>query len=89
MTTGLDFPSHEHEEMLFSADHLAYARSVGVEKEAEVIFQYNNVNSMLLSDILRLVTGVAADRLLRDRILSRIGIDNVTLWQDSAGNPLT
>ena len=44
---------------------------------------------MLLSDILRLVTGVAADRLLRDRILSRIGIDNVTLWQDSAGNPLT
>ena len=44
---------------------------------------------MLSSDILRLVTGVAADRLLRDRILSRIGTDNVTLWQDSAGHPLT
>ena len=89
MTSGLDFPTHEHEEMFFSADHLAYARSVGVEKEAGVVFEYNNVNSMLLSDILRQVTGVAADRLLRDRILSRIGIDNVTLWQDSAGNPLT
>ena len=89
MTSGLDFPAHEHEEMFFSADHLAYARNVGVEKDAGIIFEYNNVNSMLLSDILQQVTGVAADRLLRDRILSRIGIDDVTLWQDSAGNPLT
>ena len=75
--------------MLFSAAHLAYARSVGVAKEAGVIFEYNNVTSILLSDILRQVTGVSADRLLRDRILSRIGIDNVTIWQYSAGNPLT
>ena len=74
--------------MLFSAAHLAYARSVGVAKEAAVIFEYNNVTSILLSDILRQVTGVSADRLLRDRILSRIGIDNVTIWQYSAGNPL-
>ena len=75
--------------MLFSAAHLAYARSVGVAKEAGVILEYNNVTSILLSDILRQVTGVSADRLLRDRILSRIGIDNVTIWQYSAGNPLT
>ena len=89
MSSGLDFPSHEHEKMFFQKSHLDYAKNVGVEKEAGLKFEYNNVNSMLLSDILRQVTGVAADRLLRDRILSRIGIDNVTLWQDSAGNPLT
>jgi CubicO group peptidase (beta-lactamase class C family) len=75
--------------MLFSAAHLAYARSVGVAKEAGVIFEYNNVTSILLSDILRQVTGVSADRLPRDRILSRIGTDNVILWQHTADNPLT
>jgi len=85
MTGGLDFPTNEHEEMFFSADHFAYAHSVGVAKEAGVIFEYNNVNSILLSGILRQVTGVSADRLLRDRILSRIGIENVTLWHYRRG----
>jgi CubicO group peptidase (beta-lactamase class C family) len=84
MTSGLDFPAHEYEEMFFSAAHLAYARSVGVAKEDGVIFEYNNVNSILLSDILPQVTGVSANRLLRDRILSRIGTDNVNLWQHTA-----
>ena len=89
MTSGLEFPEHEHEDMFFSADHLYYARNVGVEKEAGLIFEYNNVNSMLLADILLQATGVAADTLLRERIFDKIGLDDVTLWQDSAGNPLT
>ena len=89
MTSGLDFPDHEHEDIFFSADHLDYARNVGVEKQAGVMFEYNNVNSMLLADILLQATGVAADTLLRERIFDKIGLDDVTLWQDSAGNPLT
>lgn len=89
MTSGLDFPDHEHEDMFFSADHLDYARNVGVEKEAGLMFEYNNVNSMLLADILLQATGVAADTLLKERIFDKIGLDDVTLWQDSAGNPLT
>ena len=89
MTSGLEFPEHEHEDMIFSADPLEYARTVGVEKEAGLIFEYNNVNSMLLADILLQATGVAADTLLRERIFDKIGLDDVTLWQDSAGNPLT
>ena len=89
MTSGLEFPTHEHEEMFFSADHLAYARSVGVEQKAGQVFEYNNVNSMLLADILFEVTGVPADELLAERILNKIGLTDVVLWQDSAGNPLT
>ena len=89
MASGLEFPDHEHENMFFSNDHLAYARNVGVEKEAGLTFEYNNVNSMLLADILLKATGIAADTLLRERILNKIGIDNITLWQDSAGTPLT
>jgi len=89
MTSGLDFPSHEHEDMFFSSDHLAYARDVGVEKKAGQLFEYNNVNSMLLADILLQVTGVPADKLLADRIFNKIGLTDVVLWQDAAGNPLT
>lgn len=89
MTSGLDFPSHEHENMFFSSDHLAYAKSVGVEKNAGELFEYNNVNSMLLADILFQVTGVPADKLLADRIFNKIGLTDVVLWQDGAGNPLT
>jgi CubicO group peptidase (beta-lactamase class C family) len=44
---------------------------------------------MLLADILFRATGVPADTLLRERILKKIGMDNVTLWRDAAGNPLT
>ena len=89
MTSGLDFPSHEHEDMFFSSDHLAYARDVGVEKKAGQLFEYNNVNSMLLADILLQVTGVPADKLLADRIFNKIGLTDVVFWQDAAGNPLT
>jgi len=89
MTSGLEMPSHEHENMYFSADHLAYARRVGVEKPAGQRFEYNNVNSMLLADILLSVTGQPADKLLTERILNKIGLTDVTLWQDSSGNPMT
>ena len=89
MTSGLEFPEHEHEDMFFSSDHLDYARNVGVQKEAGLIFEYNNVNSMLLADILLQATGIKADRLLRERIFNKIGLEDVTLWQDGAGNPLT
>ena len=89
MTSGLEFPEHEHENMFFSSDHLDYARNVGVEKEAGLVFEYNNVNSMLLADILLQATGIAADTLLRERIFNKIGLHDVTLWQDAAGTPLT
>jgi len=89
MTSGLEMPDHEHEEMFFAKDHLAYAREVGVEKPAGTKFEYNNVNSMLLADILHSATGTKADQLLRERVLDKIGLTDVTLWQDSVGNPLT
>jgi CubicO group peptidase (beta-lactamase class C family) len=89
MTSGLEMPDHEHENMFFAADHLEYAKGVGVEKKAGLVFEYNNVNSMLLADILQQATGQAADVLLRERILNKIGLTDATLWQDSVGNPLT
>ena len=36
MSSGLDFPAHEHERMFFQSNHLDYAKSVGVEKDAGV-----------------------------------------------------
>ena len=89
MTSGLAMPDHEHEKMFFSSDHLAYARAVGVEKPARQKFEYNNVNSMLLAEILQNATGQKADVLLKERVFDKIGLADVTLWRDSAGNPLT
>ena len=56
MSSGLDFPSHEHEKMFFQKSHLDYAKNVGVEKEAGLKFEYNNVNSMIIGYILYVVT---------------------------------
>jgi CubicO group peptidase (beta-lactamase class C family) len=89
MTSGLEMPSHEHEKMFFTKDHLAYATRVKYEKAPDQVFEYNNVNSMLLADLLFQATGMSADTLLRERIFNKIGLSNVTLWQDTAGNALT
>ena len=89
MASGLQFPEHEHELMFFKQDHLAYAKNIGVEKEPNTLFEYNNVNSMLLGDILLKATGKKADELLNERVLKPIGSDKLTLWRDSAENVLT
>ena len=89
MSSGLQFPEHEHELMFFKKDHLAYAKDIGVEKKPNTLFEYNNVNSMLLGDILLVATGKKADELLNERILKPIGAENSTLWRDSSDNVLT
>ena len=80
MSSGLDFPTHEHEKMFFQADHLEYAKKVGVEKNAGEKFEYNNVNSMLLGDILFHATDKKADVLFEERILEPLGIGDYKLW---------
>ena len=89
MSSGLDFPSHEHEKMFFQSDHLKYAKNVGVEKDAGVMFEYNNVNSMLLGDILFQATGKKADVLFEERILQPLSIKDYKLWKDENGNVMT
>ena len=89
MTSGLDFPENEHESMFFRHDQIAYVKDVGVEKLPEQVFEYNNVNSMIVGEILKNATGISAEILLEDRIFKPIGIDKFTLWKDGSGNPMT
>ena len=89
MTSGLDFPENEHESMFFRHDQIAYVKDVGVEKLPEQVFEYNNVNSMIVGEILKNATGISAETLLEDRIFKPIGIDKFTLWKDGTGNPMT
>ena len=89
MTSGLDFPAHEHELMFLQENHLEYAVNTKFEKSPGQVFEYNNVNSMLLAAILSNASGKPADQLMQERIFSKIGIENYTLWRDSFGNPLT
>ena len=89
MTSGLEMSADEHEKMFFEKNHLAYAKEVALKNVPGEKFEYNNVNSMLLADLLFQATGISADSLLRKRIFNKIGLNNVTLWEDSEGNPLT
>ena len=89
MTSGLEFPSHEHEMMFFEDDHMEYALKVGMEGEPGEKFQYNNVNSMMIGEILKNATGKTAKTLIDERIFSKINLTNYTAWEDSAGNTLT
>ena len=89
MTSGLEFPSHEHEMMFFEDDHMDYALNVGMESEPGEKFQYNNVNSMMIGEILKNATGKTAKTLIDERIFSKINLTNYTAWVDSAGNTLT
>ena len=89
MSSGLEYPDHQHETMFFRKDHLKYSRNVKLEKEPDTLFEYNNVNSMLLGEILQVATGKKADILLEERILNKIGIEKKTLWRDEAQNVLT
>ena len=88
MSSGLEYPENQHENMFFLYDQLDYAQQIGMEKEPGTLFEYNNINSMLLGDILQKVTGKRADELLVERIFSIIGINESTLWKDGAGNVL-
>ena len=89
MSSGLEYPENQHENMFFLYDQLDYSQQIGMEKEPGTLFEYNNVDSMLLGDILQKVTGKRADELLIERIFSKIGINNFTLWKDGAGKVLT
>ena len=89
MSSGLRYPDHQHETMFFRKDHLEYSKNVKLEKEPDTLFEYNNVNSMLLGEILEVATGKKADILLEERILNKIGVKKKTLWRDEAQNVLT
>ena len=89
MTSGLDFPEHEHETMFFQNDHLQYALEVGISKEPGLVFEYNNVNSMLIGEILLQATGKGADELLEERIFKKLNIEKYSIWRDSVGNVMS
>ena len=89
MASGLENPDHEHEIMFFLDDHLAYAKEIKRDKETNTVFEYNNVNSLIIGDILLKATGKKADVLLKERVLDPIGTKNYTLWRDAAENVLS
>ena len=88
MRSGLEFPEDEHERMFLFQNQLKYALSVPSEKDPGSVWEYNNVNSMLLGEILKSATGKSASELLKNRILKPLGITNFTLWKDNSGNTM-
>ena len=65
------------------------AKEIKRDKEAYTVFEYNNVNSLIIGDILLKATGKKSDVLLKERVLDPIGTKNYTLWRDAAENVLS
>ena len=44
MSSGLQYPWHQHEAMFFKVDHMEYAKKIELEKQPDTLFEYNNIN---------------------------------------------
>ena len=75
--------------MFFSVDNLKFAMNVDPVMPQGQIYEYNNVNTMLLSPILKNIFKKEPHEVLIEEILNPLGIEKYGLWSDSAGNDMT
>ena len=89
MQSGLEITEYLNEEMFFSVDNLKFAMNVDPVMPQGQIYEYNNVNTMLLSPILKNIFKKEPHEVLIEEILNPLGIEKYGLWSDSAGNDMT
>ena len=89
MKTGLAITEYYNEEMFFSKDNLAFAMKVKPNLEQGVVYEYNNVNTMLLNPVIQTIFGKEPHEVLVEEIFEPLGIKKYGLWSDMAGNDMT
>ena len=89
MSSGFYQNKNEHEEMFFTNNQLNYARRIYVDKMPNTTFEYNNVNSMRLGELIETISKENARKLLISEIIKPIGITDFRIWQDPSGNALS
>lgn len=89
MKSGLEITEYLNEEMFFSIDNLDFAMNVDPKDEQGKVYEYNNVNTMLLNPIIESIFGRTPHEVLISEILNPLNITNYGLWKDSAGNDMT
>ena len=75
MRTGLEITEYDNEEMFFSKDNLAFAMNVQPKEAQGSNYEYNNVNTMLLSPVIESIFSSEAHDVLINEIFKPIGIE--------------
>jgi len=89
MRSGLEITEYLNEEMFFSIDNLDFAMNAQPAMPQGEIYEYNNVNTMLLNPIIKSIFKEEPHNVLIKEIFDPLGIDRYGLWSDSAGNNMT
>lgn len=89
MKTGLEITEYLNEEMFFSINNLDFAMNVDPKEEQGNVYEYNNVNTMLLNPIIESIFGLTPHEVLISEIFNPLNIKDYGLWKDSAGNDMT
>ena len=89
MKSGFKITEHENQEMFFSLDNLDFALNVKIDKPSGEIFEYNNVNTMLLNPVIEHIFKKEPHDVLIEEIFVPLDIKKYGLWEDSAGNDMT
>ena len=89
MKTGLAITEYYNEEMFFSKDNLAFAMKVKPNLEQGVVYEYNNVNTMLLNPVIKTIFGKEPHEVLVEEIFEPLGIKKYGLWSDMADDDMT
>ena len=75
--------------MFFSINNLDFAMNVDPKEEQGNVYEYNNVNTMLLNPIIESIFGLTPHEVLISEIFNPLNITDYGLWKDSAGNDMT
>tara|TARA_S200000501_G_scaffold377299_1_gene435133 strand:+ start:747 stop:1922 length:1176 start_codon:yes stop_codon:yes gene_type:complete len=89
MRSGLEITEYQNEEMFFSMNNLEFAMNVDPAMPQGWIYEYNNVNTMLLNPIIKNIFNDEPHNVLIKEIFNPLGIEKHGLWSDSAGNDMT
>ena len=89
MKSGLYRSESWNEEMFLSRNNLDFALSVELVKEPGEIFEYNNVNTALLSPVIEKIYNASPHEVLKKEILNPLEITEYGLWKDHSLNDIT
>ncbi len=72
-----------------SADELAYSRARPLATTPGTVWNYSSADTMLLSHVLEVATGMPADQFAQQVLFGPLGITQVEWWRDAANHTLT
>ena len=89
MKSGLYRSESWNEEMFLSRNNLDFALSVELINQPGEIFEYNNVNTALLSPVIEQIFDASPHEVLKKEILGPLEIREYGLWKDHDLNDVT